>query len=78
MKDTIQELINYKREIQLLFEEMGELEYDLVGMEFEYFGDYASVMYADGNSQNVCIYVEDEDGESSEHILSLSELMNLI
>ncbi len=78
MKKMIEDLLDYKREMQNIFEKMRGIEDNLAGMELKYQGNYASVMYVDGNMQNACLYVESEDGENWEVDLPLQELVNLV
>lgn len=78
MRMMIEDLMDYKRKMQAIFEGMREIEDNLVGMELIYQGNYASIMYVDGNTQNACLYIEDESGNNREVDLSLQELVNLI
>jgi hypothetical protein len=78
MKKMIEDLLDYKRKIQNIFEEMRGIEDNLAGMELKYQGNYASIMYVDGNTQNARLYVENEDGENWEVDLPLQELVNLV
>lgn len=78
MKKMIDDLLGCKCRMQNIMEEMQELEENLAGMELKYQGNYASIMYVDGNTQNVRLYVEDEGGNNWEVDLPLQELMNLV
>ena len=65
-RSWIQELIDYKRKIDLLIEE-------LEGMEIRYKGYYGSIMYLRTNG-TVRIYLEDEDGHNWEEDMTWEEL----
>lgn len=78
MKKMIEDLLDYKRKMQNIFEKMRDIEDNLAGMELKYQGNYASIMYVDGNTQKVRLYVESEDGKNWEVDLPLQELMNLV
>lgn len=74
----IEDLLDYKQKIQSIFGVMRDIEDNLMGMELKYQGNYASIMYVDGNTQNVRLYVENEDGENWEVDLPLRELVKLV
>ncbi|KUF29970.1 hypothetical protein [Lysinibacillus sp. F5] len=78
MKKMIEDLLDYKQKIQSIFGVMRDIEDNLMGMELKYQGNYASIMYVDGNTQNVRLYVENEDGENWEVDLPLRELVKLV
>lgn len=78
MKKMIEDLLNYKCKMQTIFGKMRDIEDNLAGMELMYQGNYASVMYVDGNTQNARLYVEDKYGNGREVDLPLQELVNLI
>lgn len=78
MKKMIQDLLDYKCKMQTIFGKMRDIEDNLAGMELKYQGNYAIIMYVDGNTQNVRLYVEDEGGDNWEVDLPLQELVNLV
>lgn len=78
MKKMIQDLLDYKSKMQSIFGKMRDIEDNLAGMELSYQGNYASIMYVDGNTQNVRLYVEEQSGENWEVDLPLQELVNLV
>lgn len=78
MKKMIQDLLDYKSKMQSIYGKMRDIEDNLAGMELKYQGNYANIMYVDGNTQNVRLYVEDEGGDNWEVDLPLQELVNLV
>lgn len=66
--NIIEKLLDYKRKIEILKE-------NVKGMEFRYKGYHAVIMYVNLND-TATLYLEDENGESWEEMVDLTDLEN--
>lgn len=74
----VREIIEKRSVIRKLEEELCDLEMDLSGMEIEYLGNYAVIEYADALDGQVTLYIEEEDGNSYNEMISLYDLLEII
>jgi hypothetical protein len=73
----IKQIIEKKKLIQVVEQEIEEFESDLSGMEIDYHGMYAVIEGVDIDGE-VILYVEEDDGNSYNLMLSIYELLELI
>jgi hypothetical protein len=72
----INKLIAKRSQINELQQELEDLSFDLCGMEIEYEGNYAVI--DDVDDGQVSLYVEDDEENSYNQIISLYELLEII
>lgn len=72
----LKEIIEKKDKIFELRDELTETESNLVGMEIEHESNYAVVEHIDAMEGQVTLYVEDEDGDSWNEMISIYELLD--
>jgi hypothetical protein len=75
---ALQKAIDAVKKIDELQMEIAELEGDLIGLELEYAGHYASTSHVDVMNDYVGLYVEKENGDSYDVDISLEELWDML
>lgn len=77
-QSKVKELIQTRKNIRELQDNLTEMESDLIGMEFKYNNDFAVVEHIDTMEGNVILYIEDDDGDSWNEAISLYELIDIL
>lgn len=74
----LKDLIEKKKMMQTIHEEMCEIESNFGGMEIKNQGQWMTVNIVDGNTQTVNLFVEDKDGNSTDINISFDDFQKII